>query len=56
MSQEWNHDLTAAAKMAMALAECPPEQRLETLAFVVKLFLEHPGVIATLRKESERCG
>lgn len=50
MPDEWNHDVTAAAKMALALAECPPEQRSDTLAFVVKLWLEHPGVIAMMNK------
>lgn len=36
----WNHDPEAAAKMALALAECPEERRAGTIAFVVKLWLE----------------
>lgn len=45
-------DDTAAAKMLRALADCPREKRLDTLAMVAKVFIERPDVLLMLEKKT----
>lgn len=50
MTKEWNHDVEATARMLLALAGCPEEKRSDTVAFVVKVWLEQPGYLVAIGK------
>jgi len=43
-----HYDEDAAAAMLVALRRCPESQRLDTLAVVMKVFIEHPERLAAL--------